>query len=54
MNENLPFIMYNHYWDLNNNPSKKETVKKIYEYAISDGSKLVSVSECYRKRTDIK
>lgn len=45
--ENLPFVIYNHYWDLNNNPSKKAIIREIYDYVTSDGCKLVPVSECY-------
>lgn len=45
--QNLPFVVYTHYWELLNNPEKKDILRKIYEFAMSDGAKLVPVSDCF-------
>jgi peptidoglycan/xylan/chitin deacetylase (PgdA/CDA1 family) len=42
-----PFCVYTHYWDLLANPSRKEQLRKIYQYAMDDGAQLVSLSECF-------
>lgn len=44
---NVPFVIYTHYWDLNNNPNTKEILKNIYEYVTCDGATLVPLSECF-------
>lgn len=52
--DNLPFVIYNHYWDLNSNPKKKEMIKRIYNYIISDGCRLVPLSECFKQVSALK
>ena len=42
-----PFCVYTHYWDLLANPSRKEQLKRIYQYAMDDGAQLVPLSDCF-------
>lgn len=49
-----PFVLYTHYWDLNGNPEKKQIVKAVYDYALMDGAKLVSMSSCFDARMNNK
>jgi hypothetical protein len=46
--QGLPFVVYTHYWDLLKNQKTKETLRSFYEFAMADGAKLVSVSECFK------
>lgn len=46
--ENHPFVVYNHYWDLNANPAKKRLMEKIYDFAMNNGCRLVPMSECFK------
>ena len=45
--KNAPFVIYTHYWHVNNTPKLKELLKEIYQYAISDGAELVALSDCF-------
>jgi len=42
-----PFVIYTHYWKLNEGSKEKELLKRIYEYVIKDGAKVVPLSECF-------
>ena len=42
-----PFVIYTHYWYLNENPSEKQKVIEIYNYAISNGAVLESLNEIF-------
>lgn len=42
-----PFVIYTHYWKVNESPEVKELLKKIYDYVIDDGAELVGVSDCF-------
>lgn len=44
---NQPFVVYTHYWRLNENPNEKELIKKIYEFVVEDGAEIVPLSECF-------
>ena len=46
---NYPFVIYTHYWSINKSQREKNIVKFIYNYAKSDGAKMVGLSELYRK-----
>ena len=46
--ENHPFVIYNHYWDLNANPERKKLMSQIYDFVIEDGCHLVPMSECFK------
>lgn len=43
----VPFVVYTHYWMLNQNPDVKKLLIDIYNFAIADGAKLVKLSECF-------
>lgn len=47
--KNTPFIVYSHYWQINRKPEVKNLLMAIYEYAVLDGAKLVSLSECFTR-----
>ncbi|MDM1009637.1 DUF2334 domain-containing protein [Clostridium perfringens] len=47
--KNVPFVIYTHYWQINNDPEKKKLLKDIYNYVIEDGAKLVPLSECFKE-----
>lgn len=47
--QGLPFVAYTHYWELLGDERKKEDLRRFYEFAMADGAKLVSVSECFKK-----
>lgn len=44
---NVPFVVYTHYWQLNENPRAKQTLMKLYDYVIRDGAQIVPLSECF-------
>jgi len=46
----VPYIIYTHYWELNNSAYLSNNLKNIIERMINDGSKGKFVSECYPKR----
>lgn len=47
--QGLPFVVYTHYWELLRNEQTKEALRSFYKFAMADGAKLVSVSECFQK-----
>ena len=47
--QGLPFVAYTHYWELLRNPNAKEALRRFYEFAMADGAKLVSVSDCFKQ-----
>lgn len=51
--QDLPFVVYTHYWELLADNDKKMILRKFYEFALSDGAKLVSVSDCFGKNKSI-
>ena len=48
--QGLPFVVYTHYWDLLRDNEKKEALRSFYEFAMANGAKLVSVSDCFKKQ----
>ena len=42
-----PFVVYSHYWQINQNPNIKELLMRITDYVIKDGAELVPLSECF-------
>lgn len=42
---NFPFVVYTHYWFLNQNIEEKRKLKFIYDYAKNDGAKMVALSD---------
>ena len=44
---NVPFVIYTHYWSLLADPDLKNTLSRVYDYALSNGAKLVPLSSCY-------
>ena len=48
--QGLPFVVYTHYWELLRNEQAKAARRNFYEFAMADGAKLVSVSECFGKK----
>ena len=42
-----PFVVYTHYWQVNENPAIKDLLKRIYEFITKDGAELVALSECF-------
>lgn len=44
---NVPFVVYTHYWQLNEDACAKELLVKLYEYVTGDGAQIVALSECY-------
>lgn len=47
--QNLPFALYTHYWELLNKPEKKALLRDIYQMALEDGAELVSMNRCFAK-----
>lgn len=47
--QGLPCVLYTHYWELLRDEKTKANLRKFYEFAMADGAKLVSVSECFKK-----
>lgn len=45
--KNTPFVIYSHYWYVNQNEKTKEILKQIYDYVIADGAKLVALSDLF-------
>lgn len=43
----VPFVVYSHYWQINQNPDIKELLMRITDYVIKDGAELVPLSECF-------
>ena len=41
------FVVYTHYWKINNDNSTKELLKKIYNYAIENGAVLAPLSSLF-------
>ncbi len=48
--KNLPFIVYTHYWDLNQNPEKKEVLKELYAFCLADGCSTGSIESYFNAR----
>lgn len=44
-----PFVIYTHYWQINDNPAMKDLLKRIYEYVTKDGSELIALSKCFEE-----
>ena len=44
---NVPFVIYTHYWQLNENPRNKLLLENIYDYAVRDGAEIVPLSQCF-------
>lgn len=42
-----PFVVYTHYWQINQNPDIKSLLVRITDYVTNDGAELVSLSKCY-------
>lgn len=47
--KNHPFVIYTHYWYLNDNPDEKQKLIEIYNYAIENGAALEPLSEIFDK-----
>lgn len=47
INGEIPFIIYTHYWHLNNCEQDKNNLKMIIEMMIKDGAKPKFVSHCF-------
>ncbi|MDQ0149539.1 DUF2334 domain-containing protein [Eubacterium multiforme] len=45
----VPFVVYTHYWQINDDPIKKKLLKDIYSYVINDGAKLIPLTECFKE-----
>ena len=43
----VPFVVYSHYWQINQNLDIKELLMRITDYVIKDGAELVPLSECF-------
>lgn len=50
--KNQPFVVYTHYWQLNENDKAKDLLKKIYNYVLDDGAEIVSLSSCFGGAND--
>ena len=44
---NAPFVIYTHYWQLNENPQKKQLLTRVYDYVVRDGAQIVPLSQCF-------
>ncbi len=42
-----PFIVYSHYWQINQNPDIKNLLIRISNYVFNDGAELVALSKCF-------
>lgn len=43
-----PYVLYTHYWELNQHPEKKNALLRIVERMQNDGAEGVFVSSCFR------
>jgi len=46
---NQPFVVYTHYWQVNENSSVKDLLRKITDYVLNDGARLESLSKCFEE-----
>lgn len=46
-NKGYNFVLYTHYWELNNNPKQKELLQKIYNKALDIGFEMAPLSKCF-------
>lgn len=46
----IPFVIYTHYWKLNENGEEKRKLLRIYDRLMADGAQCVSVSELFEGR----
>lgn len=44
---NVPFVVYTHYWQLNEDTQAKQLLVKLFDYVVNDGAEIVSLSECF-------
>lgn len=47
-NRDAPFVVYSHYWKINENAKVKALMCAIYNYAIKDGASLIGLSKCFK------
>ena len=44
-----PFVVYTHYWQVNQDTKIKELLRKISDFVLNDGAELVSLSRCFEE-----
>lgn len=45
--KDVPFVVYTHYWQLNQQSHSKQLLMKLYDYVVDDGAQIVPLSECF-------
>lgn len=48
--KNAPFVIYTHYWQLNQDEKAKKLLRRIYRYVIKDGAQVVPLTQCFERR----
>lgn len=46
---NQPFVIYTHYWQINEDKKIKKLLEDLYNYVIEDGAEIVALSECFKE-----
>lgn len=44
----VPFVVYTHYWQLNQDEKAKALLTKVYNYVVADGAQIVPLRECFK------
>lgn len=47
---NIPFVVYTHYWKVNENGEEKQRLVRLYDKLMRDGAECVSVSSIFEGR----
>lgn len=44
-----PFVVYTHYWQVNQNPVIKDLLRRITDYVLNDEAEMLSMSKCFEE-----
>lgn len=44
-----PFVVYTHYWQVNQDSKIKELLRKITDFVLNDGAEMVELSRCFEE-----